>query len=224
MALVPSGQIALGQQVMIHTLGAYSIGQESGRSVGSSSAASAAWPSANLAILVPFRLPAPLLVQRLFLLNGATASGNVDIGIYDVAGTRLLSTGSTAQSGTSAVQSVDVTDTPLAAGVFYLALATADPTEAATGASMNEVANAGSYARQSVTFGAPSNGVSTNSGAVTFPTATGTWGTVSHFVLVDSGTHGAGNVLFHGALTASKTVASGDSISFADGQLSVTLA
>ena len=123
MAVVPAGQVALGQQVMIHTLGAYSIGQESGRSVGSSSAASAAWPSANLAILIPFRLPAPLLVQRLFLLNGATASGNVDIGIYDVAGTRLVSTGSTAQSGTSAVQSVDVTDTPLAAGLFYLALA-----------------------------------------------------------------------------------------------------
>lgn len=106
----------------------------------------------------------------------------------------------------------------------YVALATSDPGEAATGGSMNEVANSGSYARVAVTFGAPSNGAATNSGAVTFTTATGNWGTVTHFALVDSGTHGAGNVLFYGALAASKTVASGDSISFADGQISASLA
>jgi hypothetical protein len=36
----------------------------------------------------------------------------------------------------------------------------------------------GSYARTAVTFGAPSDGVTTNSAAVEFPQATGSWGSV----------------------------------------------
>src|SRR5689334_21871545 len=86
------------------------------------------------------------------------------------------------------------------AATLYLALATADPTEAATGASMNEVANSGSYARTAITFGAASSRRVTQSADVTFPTASGSWGTVTHWAIVDSGTHGAGNVLSYGAL------------------------
>ncbi len=100
----------------------------------------------------------------------------------------------------------------------YVALYSTNPTDADTG---TEIAG-GSYARTAVTFGAPSNGVSTNSADVTFPTATGTWGTVSHVGIRDAST--AGNLLYHAALTTSKTVSSGDIFKISTGNLSVTLA
>lgn len=101
------------------------------------------------------------------------------------------------------------------AATIYLALATSDPGEAATGASMNEVANSGSYARAAIAFGAASSRRVTQSGAVTFPAATGSWGTVTHWAIVDSATYGAGNVLAYGALTNSKTIVSGNTPSIA---------
>jgi hypothetical protein len=48
----------------------------------------------------------------------------------------------------------------------YVSLYTSDPTDADSGTEVS----GGSYARTAVTFGAPSNGVSTNSADVTFPT------------------------------------------------------
>jgi len=100
----------------------------------------------------------------------------------------------------------------------YVALFTTDPTDAGTGTEVS----GGSYARVSVSFGAPSNGVTTNSGAVTFPTATGSWGTITHIGLMDALT--TGNLLYHTALDASKAVASGDIFTIGTGNLSVTLA
>lgn len=85
----------------------------------------------------------------------------------------------------------------------YLALCTADPGEAATGASMSEVANANNYARKAITFGAASSRRITQSGGVTFDTASGAWGTVTHWAIVDSITYGGGNVLAYGAFSAS---------------------
>jgi hypothetical protein len=80
----------------------------------------------------------------------------------------------------------------------------------------------GSYARTAVTFGAPSNGVTSNSGTVTFPTASASWGLVSHFAIMDAATNG--NRLFHGALQVPKTVDSGDVFTFPASNLQVTLA
>lgn len=109
------------------------------------------------------------------------------------------------------------------AATLYLALATSDPGEAATGASMNEVANSGSYARQAITFGAAASRRVTQSGTVTFTAATGSWGTVTHWAVVDSATHGAGNVLAYGALGASKSVISGNTPSVASGEVYVEI-
>lgn len=100
----------------------------------------------------------------------------------------------------------------------YLALYTSDPTDADTG---TEVTGNG-YARQSITFGAPSNGVSTNTAAIEFPQATGSWGTVAYVGIRDAST--SGNLLFHTALDASKTIATGDVFRVAIGSLSVTFA
>lgn len=84
--------------------------------------ASAAWPSANLAIYVPFFTPVPFIAANMFTMNGATASGNIDIGIYAADGTRLVSKGSTAQAGTSQTQAFAVSAV-LAPGDYYMALA-----------------------------------------------------------------------------------------------------
>jgi hypothetical protein len=78
------------------------------------------------------------------------------------------------------------------------------------------------YARQAITFGAPSNGVTTNSAAIEFPQATGSWGTITHVGIRDALT--TGNLLFHTPLDASKTIATGDVFRIAIGSLSVTLA
>lgn len=98
---------------------------------------------------------------------------------------------------------------PLA--TVYLALATADPTDAATGASMNECPDANAYARTAITFAAYADFRVTQTGAVAFPAASGGgWGTVSHWTVVDTDTYGTGNVLAHGAFGASKTVNEGN--------------
>ena len=111
--------------------------------------------------------------------------------------------------------------TPVA--TLYLALCTADPTDAATGASCNECANANNYARVACAFGAAASRAIANSGTVTFAQASGSWGTASHFVIVDSATYGAGNVLAHGALTTPKAIVNGNTPSFAAGQISVSV-
>lgn len=99
----------------------------------------------------------------------------------------------------------------------YVGLYTSDPGEGNTGTEVS----GGSYARTAVTFGAPSNGVSTNSASVTFPTATGTWGTVTHIGILDAST--SGNLLYYTPLDASKSIASGDVFTISTGNLSVTM-
>ena len=100
----------------------------------------------------------------------------------------------------------------------YVALYTSDPTDADTGTECSGT----SYARQSVTFSSPSNGATSNSAAVEFPQAGGSWGTITHIGIRDAST--AGNLLYHTALDASKTIATGDVFRIASGSLTVTLA
>ena len=100
----------------------------------------------------------------------------------------------------------------------YVSLWTSDPTDAGSGTEVS----GGSYARTSVTFGSPSNGVTTNNADVTFPTATASWGTVGWIGINDAAT--SGNLLYHTALDTSKAIDSGDIFKIASGNLSVTLA
>jgi hypothetical protein len=102
--------------------------------------------------------------------------------------------------------------------VVYIALYTSDPTDANTGTQVS----GGSYARQAVTFGAPSNGVTTNSAAIEFPQATASWGTVGWIGILDALT--SGNLLYHTPLDTAKTIDSGDIFKISSGNLSVTLA
>ncbi len=107
-----------------------------------------------------------------------------------------------------------------------VSLCTADPTDAGTGASQNEVSNTNSYARTDTAPGdwaAASGGAISNGNDITFPEASGSWGTVSHFALNDSASYGAGNMLAHSILGASKAIGNGDTPKFAAGDLDITL-
>ena len=104
-----------------------------------------------------------------------------------------------------------------APSTIYVALYTTDPTDADTGTEVS----GGSYARQSATFAAPSNGSSASNADVTFPQATANWGTVAYIGLRDNVT--GGNLLYHTPLDASKTIETGDIFKIASGNLTVTL-
>lgn len=109
------------------------------------------------------------------------------------------------------------------AATIYLALCTADPTDAGTGASMNEVADSNGYAREAIAFAAASSRSIAQDGVVTFDAVTGAgYGPVTHWAIVDSGTHGAGNMLAHGSLAAEKTLVAGNTPSVASGQVTVS--
>jgi len=77
------------------------------------------------------------------------------------------------------------------------------------------------YSRQAVTFNAAASGQSATSATVTFPAATGSWGTITHVAVLDAST--SGNVLFWGAVTTSKTIDSGDTFQISSGNLTITL-
>ncbi|UAW07793.1 hypothetical protein PVJ1_00059 [Psychrobacillus phage PVJ1] len=100
----------------------------------------------------------------------------------------------------------------------YLALYTGDPTDTKTGPEVS----GGAYARQTIAFNAPINGVVPSTADVLFPVATAGWGTVTHFGIMDAST--TGNLLYHGELTTSKTIATDDQLKIAAGDITVTLA
>jgi hypothetical protein len=93
-------------------------------------ALSTAWPSANAAHLFPFLLSERTRIRRLWCFNGATVSGNIDMGIYAANHSTpflLVSSGSIAQAGANAVQSAAV-DITLGPGRYLFALACGNTT------------------------------------------------------------------------------------------------
>ena len=78
------------------------------------------------------------------------------------------------------------------------------------------------YARVAATFSAAASGTTSNSAAIEFAAATGSWGSVSHFGIFDASS--AGNLLIHGAFTTAKTIASGDILKIPTGDLDITAA
>jgi hypothetical protein len=80
------------------------------------------------------------------------------------------------------------------------------------------------YARKSVAFGAATGTnptQSATSATVTFDAATADWGTITHVAVMDAST--AGNVLFWGAVTTSKTIQTGDTFQVTSGNLTIAL-
>tara|TARA_B110000977_G_scaffold60434_1_gene82072 strand:+ start:3950 stop:4339 length:390 start_codon:yes stop_codon:yes gene_type:complete len=100
----------------------------------------------------------------------------------------------------------------------YISLWTSNPTDAETGTEVS----GGSYARVTSAFpNATTNTVQTSSD-ITFPAATATWGTVG-WIGLHSAPTGTGNMIYHTALDAAKTIDDGDVFKITAGNLSVTL-
>jgi hypothetical protein len=104
-----------------------------------------------------------------------------------------------------------------APGTHYLALFTAISDGEA--GSVTELSGS-AYARQSVAFTTSGNTTSNNA-AVEFPTATGSWGTVTHVGVYDAVS--SGNLMAYATLSASKAIATGDVFRVPSGDLDITL-
>lgn len=125
-------------------------------------------------------------------------------------------------------QSAPVTST------LYVGLLTSSPNDAGGGAEVSgsgysrvavgaSLANwAGTQSAGSTTTSSGTSGQTSNNSVLTFDTPTATWGTVTHFGIYDAAS--GGNLLFHGALTISKTINQSDTVSFPAGSLTVTFA
>jgi hypothetical protein len=100
---------------------------------------------------------------------------------------------------------------------WYLGLFTANPDEDGSGAT--EISGSG-YARKSVAFTVSGN-LATNSAAVEFDVATGSWGTVSHVAVFDASS--SGNQIAYAALTTSKAITTDDVLRFPAGDVDITL-
>lgn len=107
-----------------------------------------------------------------------------------------------------------------APSTWYVGLLTAGCSDSAAGTEVS----GGSYARVGVASGtgtwaavSSGNGTTSNVSAINYATPSASWGTVTHFGLYDAST--AGNLLVCQSLTSSKTINSGDTVSFPAGAL-----
>ena len=104
---------------------------------------------------------------------------------------------------------------------WYVALYTGAPSDSGGG---TEVSGSG-YVRKAVTWATATGtaGTTSNSNAPSFTASGGAFGTVTH-IGIHSASSGSGNLLWHGAMTASKTIADGDTLEFSVGNIDLTLA
>lgn len=109
---------------------------------------------------------------------------------------------------------------------LYVALHTADPTDAGTGTEVS----GGSYARvqrdpldANWTAASATDGITTNAADITFPAPTASWGIISHAAIWDAPT--GGNLIGHGELAVAKTISNGDAAPrFPAGSIIITFA
>lgn len=121
-----------------------------------------------------------------------------------------------------------------ATSTLYVGLLTAAPSDAGGGTEVSggayarvavasSLANwAGTQSAGSSTASSGTGGQTSNNTAITFPTPTAGWNTVTHFGIYDAAT--GGNLLFWGALTIAKTINEADTVTFPAASLSVTFA
>jgi hypothetical protein len=101
---------------------------------------------------------------------------------------------------------------------WYIALFTSNPAEDGSGTEVS--ASGTAYVRKTVAFTVSGN-LATNNAAIEFPTATSSFGTVTHIGVFDAST--SGNLIAYSALSASKAIATGDVFRIPTGDLDITL-
>jgi hypothetical protein len=94
-----------------------------------------------------------------------------------------------------------------------------------------EVTNANAYARKAhnpldANWAAATGGggATSNSSAITFTQATGSWGTVAAMAITDNSTYDSGNMLFFSTVGTSRAIDNGDTAEFAASAITVTFA
>ena len=121
-----------------------------------------------------------------------------------------------------------------APATWYVALFSAAPSDTGGGTELSgnsyarvavtasTAAWAGTQSAGSTTASSGTSGTTSNNAAITFPTASGAWSAATHWGIFDASS--AGNLWIWAALTTAKTAGSGDTLSFANGQLTLTVA
>lgn len=99
---------------------------------------------------------------------------------------------------------------------WYIGLFTSNPGETGAGTEVS----GGSYAREAATFTVSGN-LATTASVVEFPTATASWGTITHGAVLDAAS--GGNMIAYGALTTAKAIDTGDILRIPAGDFDVTL-
>jgi hypothetical protein len=117
---------------------------------------------------------------------------------------------------------------------LYVGLLTAAPSDTGGGTEVSgglyarvsvgsSLANwAGTQSAGSTVASSGTGGQTSNNAAITFPTPSAGWGTVTHFGIYDAAS--GGNLLFWGALTIAKTINQADTVTFPAASLSITFA
>ena len=104
----------------------------------------------------------------------------------------------------------------------HIALLTANPTDAGTGASITEPGYQNNYRRKLETdWSSSSSGHLQNNATINFNNPSGSWGEITHTSSVDAS--GAGNMLFYGRLTIAQTPDQGSTVAFGAGNYDITV-
>ena len=102
---------------------------------------------------------------------------------------------------------------------YFIGLSTTAPN--VSGANVNEPPISAGYARIELTMlSEPNAGVVTNNQAINFNESTASWGTITHFVIYDSGI--GGNLLMYGALSTPRVVEAATIMTIKEGYLTLS--
>lgn len=104
---------------------------------------------------------------------------------------------------------------------YYIGLSTSAPN--INGTNVHEPSSDAGYARVQLTMlSEPSTGVVTNTQAINFNESTASWGTITHFVIYDSGVVGGGNLLMYGMLSTPRSVEAATIMTIKEGYLNLS--
>lgn len=96
--------------MFIHSWGEYSVGYTAQKlGLNAIFTNGQGWRATNRVVYIPFRLPFSYTARQLYVQNGSNATGNFELAVLNLAGIKLITTGTTAMSGTNAPQKVGLT-------------------------------------------------------------------------------------------------------------------
>lgn len=113
-------------------------------------------------------------------------------------------------------------ENPALPAEYYIGLSSTAPNM--DGTNVGEPSTSSGYARIKLDcLSEPTDGVVTNTLAINFDESTVSWGTITHFVIYDTGTAGSGNLLMYGELSTPRTVEAATIMTIKDGYLKLSV-